>query len=136
VALAAWAEPYVGLPFAPHGRTRQGVDCYGLVALVLAEVFGQALPPYDYAHQTDWDGIEDAVQRGLRDWRRVAPADARVGDGVVLRLRGRPLHVGLLVDLRPLTMLHVLDRQDACCQPLDTPTWVSRLVGIFRWQTT
>jgi cell wall-associated NlpC family hydrolase len=133
MSLASWAAPYVGLPYAPHGRARTGVDCYGLVALVLAEVFGIEIPHYAYAHAKDWGGIAAAVRTGLDDWMPIATEEVRPGDGVVLRLRGLPLHVGLVVDTQPLTMLHVLDGINTCCQRLDTPIWAPRVLGFYRW---
>lgn len=42
-------ETYVGLPYKHLGRTREeGVDCYGLVRLVLQENCGITLPDYHY----------------------------------------------------------------------------------------
>jgi cell wall-associated NlpC family hydrolase len=136
MALAAWAAPYVGLPYRPNGRTRAGLDCYGLVALVLEEVFGLRVPSYAgcYEDPEDWPSIRAAVLHGLVHWERVAAADALPGDGAVLRLRGQPLHVGLVVDTAPLTVLHILAGLDACCQRLDNPMWGPRLIGLYRWR--
>jgi cell wall-associated NlpC family hydrolase len=39
-----WAAQYVGLPFRDKGRARTGLDCYGLVVLVLREQFGVEVP--------------------------------------------------------------------------------------------
>ena len=63
MAPAAWAAQYVGIPFAPHGRTHHACDCYGLVALVLGEVFHVEVPFYAYGNREDWGGIEAAVTR-------------------------------------------------------------------------
>ena len=133
MALPPWAAPYVGLPFAQHGRTRAGVDCYGLLMLVLGEVFHVELPAYKYAHEQDWGSIAAAVRQGQRDWVPVDDHDVRPGDGIVLRMRGLPLHVGVIVDTNPLTMLHVLRGVETCCQRLDNPVWKPRVVGIYRW---
>jgi cell wall-associated NlpC family hydrolase len=133
MAPAAWAAQYVGIPFAPHGRTHRAVDCYGVVALALAEVFNVEVPFYGYASGEDWGGIEAAVARGLADWRPVPREEAAVGDGLVLRLRGRPLHVGLVVDTQPLSMLHSLAGTDTCIARLDGPVWGPRLLGVYRW---
>ncbi|NMW23861.1 C40 family peptidase, partial [Rhodanobacter denitrificans] len=59
----AWAGPYVGIPYRTHGRDRAGVDCWGLVRLVMAEVFGAELPDYGdtYRDGEDWGAIGDAV---------------------------------------------------------------------------
>lgn len=39
-------EPYVRLPYAPDGRSRDGIDCYGLVHLVYRDLYGIELPEY------------------------------------------------------------------------------------------
>lgn len=68
----AWASDYIGLPFADHGRTREGADCWGLVRLVYAEVFNLALPSYasTYTDAHDQASVSAAVERGLQDgWR-------------------------------------------------------------------
>jgi cell wall-associated NlpC family hydrolase len=136
MGLVPWAAVYVGLPYEPNGRTRAGVDCYGLVTLVLEEVFNIRLPSYAHCYESprEWPAIRTAVVEGLRDWVPVPIQEARVGDGVVLRLQGQPMHVGVIVDTAPLTMLHVLADINVCCQRLDTPTWAPRLVGCYRWQ--
>ena len=41
--LPAWVADYVGLPWEPYGRTRAGVDCWGLVRLVYEERLGICL---------------------------------------------------------------------------------------------
>lgn len=41
-----WADEYVGLPFELGGRTREGLDCWGLVRLVLVEQTGILYPSY------------------------------------------------------------------------------------------
>lgn len=74
MTIPAWAGPYVGLPYADKGRDRAGVDCWGLVRLILAEVAGQRLPDYSeaYTRPGDHASVADAVDAGLREgWTRV-----------------------------------------------------------------
>lgn len=53
-----WLNDYVGIPYVSLGRTRRGVDCYGLIKLVYENEYGEILP--------DWlpDQHFDLHQRG------------------------------------------------------------------------
>jgi cell wall-associated NlpC family hydrolase len=134
--IAPWAAAFVGIPYKPNGRDPTGWDCYGCVYHVLRAVFQIELPSYAgcYDEPRNWLAMETAVGVGLRDWQPVRPTEAQVGDGVVLRLQGYPMHVGVLVDTAPLTMLHVLAEVDTCCQRLDVPKWAPRVVGCYQWR--
>ena len=129
--IPAWAAEYVGLPFRPHGRGPEGYDCWGLVRRVLADRWGVEPPSYDERYATVTDPrIAETVEAEARAWRRVHPAHARPGDVVVLRVRGLPLHTGVLV--APPAFLHVMEGVDSVIDRLDRPHWARRIVGVYR----
>ena len=41
-----WINSYIGLPYEVGGRTRSGLDCYGLCKLVYQEQYGLELPDW------------------------------------------------------------------------------------------
>ena len=130
----AWASPYSGLPFVSGGRTRDGVDCWGLVRLVYAEVFGIELPSYRDRYIDANRGPEVArlieAERATGTWAPVQVCDTRLGDAVLLRTKGFAMHVGLLVARGE--MLHVEAGIDAMIERLASPVWNRRTVGYFR----
>ena len=42
--LPCWVDGYIGIPFVLGGRERTGLDCWGLVRLVLREQFQVEVP--------------------------------------------------------------------------------------------
>ena len=84
----AWVEPYVGVPFADLGRTREGCDCWGLVRLILAEQRGLVLPCYatSYRTETNWQGVarEIGTAQAGGDWHRIDESEVRAFDVVSL----------------------------------------------------
>jgi len=127
-----WVADYVGLPFRAHGRDRGGVDCWGLVRLVLAERFGLALPSYvgGYAGVEDAEDIGRLIRGEMGPWREIPAGGERAGDVVLMRLMNQPMHIGVVV--APGWMLHIEEGIDACLDRYDGARWRRRVLGIYR----
>lgn len=131
--LPDWVSTYIGLPFKEHGRDRQGVDCWGLVRLVLGEQFAVHLPSYadGYGSTEDAEDIGRLVQGEMDPWRDIAQAEERPGDVVLMRLMNQPMHVGLVIGAG--WMLHIEEGIDACLERYDSAKWRRRVLGIYRY---
>ena len=66
----------------------------------------------------------------LKKFETVAAGQERLGDGIMFRMRGEPLHVGMVLALG--TMLHVEDGSDTCIEKYDNFRWEKRIVGFYR----
>lgn len=129
--LPTWAADYVGIPYVDKGRLRTGADCWGLVRLVLADVFHVDLPSYTecYADGMDWPAIGTAVAAGLREgWQPTQ--QPRAGDLVMLNIARRPWHCGVM--LTSLHFLHAAPGDSAVIDRLDNARWARRIEGIYR----
>lgn len=135
VALPSWVARYVGIPYATHGRDYHGCDCWGLVALVWREEFGVVLPEYLgadwYRGQRPETVGADAVAFASR-FAPVAPGVERTGDGVLIKMRGAPLHVGIVIT--PGVMLHSHEDADSCVESYRAPMWERRIAGFYRYE--
>lgn len=127
----AWCEPYIGIPFRNRGRDRNGLDCFGLVRLVYAEVFGIDLPSYVGRYETTKDRaliarlfFEEATS--VR-WRRIPLEVAEPPDIVTFTVAGAS-HVGVLVTAGQF--LHVLSGRETCIERLH-PHWINRREGTY-----
>lgn len=127
-----WAGRYIGLPFCDHGRDRSGLDCWGLVRLVMSEQFSIALPSlaHEYEHTLALDDISHVIQRQIPVWQAIDTDQEQCGDVVVLRLHGQPLHVGMVLGDRH--MLHVEARIDSAIERYDGARWRDRIFGFYR----
>jgi len=130
--LPDWVNAYVGLPFKAHGRDRDGVDCWGLVRLVLADQFGTRLPSYagGYASVEDAEDIGRLIRGEMGPWREIVPGQEQAGDVVLMRLMNQPMHVGVVVAAG--WMLHIEDGIDACLEPYDGAKWRRRVLELYR----
>lgn len=130
--VAKWAAEYVGLPYRDRGRDRTGLDCWGLVRLVLREQFSIQLPSLGESYRTCLD--EDAVARLVKVQRPLVHAERvflpQEGDIVLARLRGFACHVGVFVG--SMSMLHVRSGTDTVVDRIDETRWTNRIEGFYR----
>lgn len=131
----SWHNDYVGIQFAEKGRGKGNpVDCWGLVQLVYAERLGIALPDYleDYETTDDRDTIGEHIGNVIREnWHE--PAAPEPFDVIILRLRGVPMHVGLVT--RPGYMLHCARGVGAVHESYNSSKWRSNVMGFARHGT-
>lgn len=129
--LPAWAAGYIGIPYRDKGRSRDGIDCWGIVRLVYREVFNTPLPDYSecYRNGEDWPAIADAIETGLKDgWTETK--HPRAGDMVTLKIGGRPWHCGVMLDTN--WFMHAAPGDSVVCDELRNDRWKNRIEGIYR----
>lgn len=131
-----WAAPFVGVPFEDRGRSLDAADCWGVFRLVLLRRFGVALPdiPEGYAGTEAADApqiaalVRDELGRGV--WHPVAAGAERPGDGILIRMHGQPMHVGVV--LVPGLGLHTLTTTGSVLLRYREMMYRNTVLGFYR----
>lgn len=132
------ANKYVGLRYLAGGRDVEGevaeasgVDCWGLVRLVYEREFGIKLPGHDGVNRdtTSDEDLADYAAAQMEDWERVRNPEP--GDMVRLRIRGNPMHVGIVT--APGDFLHVRAGNDSVVDRYRSRLWADRIEGFYRY---
>lgn len=130
---------FVGIPWKVRGDDFTGCDCWGLLRLVYSRRFGITLP----AFHDEYDTVEDrtAIRElfdghmpeylGDHGWHEVYPGEERPGDGVLMTLGSRPIHVGVVQHLGRL--LHVdFGMANSTIESYKAPKLCKRIAGFYR----
>lgn len=131
--LPAWADQYVGLPFQWNGYDRDGIGCYGLVALVMREQFGIDMPRHDDVAELLADGSQADVPH-VPGWQQIDMAEAQAGD--VLHMKGFhggklvPMHIGAFVS--PRHVLHIEQEVGSVIVDVTNKKHAWRAIGAHR----
>jgi cell wall-associated NlpC family hydrolase len=127
-----WSSRFIGIPFARYGRSRAGLDCWGLVALVYAEVPGIVVPSYDEVPADPAERAEMArlVADIASTWPWQAVGEPRELDVAVYRMGALYRHVGVVLDGG--VMLHVAQGGTSSIVSLRETRWRHRLIGYCR----
>lgn len=106
--LAAIARSWIGVPWVHQGRSREGVDCAGLLIVVAREA-GLILPPSatDYTMAPQGSRLRRECDAQLRRVTAIQP-----GHVLLIRFEGEAeRHLALAADYREgLSMIHALNR--------------------------
>lgn len=126
-----WLSKYIGLPYLEGGRGHNGVDCYGLIRLIYAEKFGIILPEYSdiaWLEGCDSHKLSTEINDCKSDWQEVD--QPVLGDVIILRMMGMPIHIGLVVDKG--IMIHSARGHNSAIERFDNIKWQKRIEGFYR----
>lgn len=138
--ISRWPDRYVGLPFVDGGRSREGVDCWGLVRLVFAELVGITLPDYAEIAADDWRRAARAMIDATASSTliEVDASRARPFDFVFMRGHSdgaRPIsivnHIGIMAPGN--FVLHAEEATNVVMVPLESGSVRFRIAGIYRY---
>lgn len=127
-------DPFIGVPFLDGGRTLDGCDCWGLYYLANKILLNREVPSYSGAYMTPLDYKElKKLLEGEKEkyWNKVDP-DERLGDAVLLRIEGRPVHVGFVLEKG--RMLHIEANIDSFVEDYNNGHWKTRTLGVYRYE--
>lgn len=137
----AWCAPFIGAPYSDDGQEPGSFNCWTLFRAGLKAGFGLELEDYGgpvWSGRSNARALAEAAEAHAAQFRllatgaqwRAGKRPEQPGDGILIRLSGEPVHVGLVVAKG--SMLHIDRGIDACVERYDGPLWVHRLVGFYR----
>ena len=125
---------YIGIPYEHRGRSKSGLDCLGLIWLVLKDHGIEVADGDGNPYGSDWFRNDpERYLRGLLAHGQEAPLDQLQALDVVYFQMGRvPTHGGVMVDSQ--RFLHILEGRRSCVSRLHS-MWRKRLAGARRVAT-
>lgn len=129
--LPEWCGDYIGLKYKDMGRGNDGYDCWGLVREIWGKEYGLEVPSYrpDYESAEKNKSVEKAIRQGIeQEWYEVD--DPVPGDGLVLRVRAVPIHIGLIIE--PPKFIHIFKGTRSVIADFTSMRWNQRIVGFYR----
>jgi len=128
-------RPYLEVPYTDGGRDLSGWDCWGCVRYVSEHEFNTPLPEYPNAGLKDGAinrrALLEVIQERVSEF--VQTNTPQPGDVALLTPRQRPLHIGIIIDTRPLMMLHAERDIGTAVERLQWSMWKNRIEGYYRY---
>lgn len=126
------AHNWIGVRYCHQGRTRQGIDCIGLVVHALREAGDTDAP--DEENYPLW--AKHGHIRNVLEQHADGVLQPEPGDILLFRIGGTEQHIGIYSGSG--RMVHVYaqagGRRGMVCEHEITPDWQNRIVGCYRWR--
>ena len=119
----------IGIPYKLNGRSKEGMDCYGLVN----EMFRRnnvVLPDYFYADESDIT-ITQLIVENVNF--AVEIAGPEVYCAVLFRQHKFGTHMGVVLpDL--IHFIHCCVGKNVAIEKLKSPFWKDKIMGYYKWK--
>lgn len=128
-----WVNEYIRVPFLEKGRSRDGVDCWGLVRLVYKDHLGVDLPELlGYSDTKDKLSISQVIGDESKKWVKIDQGSEVIYDVAVFSMVGVPMHVAVVV--KQGIMLHSERGSGTYISNYTREQqWSRRLIGFYRY---
>jgi cell wall-associated NlpC family hydrolase len=127
-----WWQKYLGENFAEKGRGPDLFDCWGLLRWVYFHdhIDKIVVPDYleFYDSTNEREKLGELIDKESRAWKEVT--DPKPFDCIVLRMRGVPMHVGIVTQKG--YMLHCAQGVGTVHERYDSLRWVDKVLGFYR----
>jgi len=101
--------------------------------MVMDRVFGKRIPKLDGSYESveELKGVHQAYVDNKTQFDDINYDDRAPGDLMVFRIRGMPVHVGVV--LTQNHMIHTLPGHNSAMERYDSVQWARRIEGVYRW---
>lgn len=121
------ARTWLGVPWQHRGRSRQGLDCVGLLAVISRRLDIQHIDDIDYGHYPDFRKLIAILLLSMDEVNRDT---MKAGDVLLLRDRNDPQHTAIYTSQQ--TIIHAGAGFRKVVEHGFTPEWQAKLVKVFR----
>lgn len=120
---------YLPVPYKHQGRDLSGLDCYGLIISIYADLGIKLFDiEEDYAPDWSWKNKNYFLENAHKDWEEVR--SAKLFDVVGFKnSKGTMNHAGVMLDEN--RFINTCKAGTVVCKLTDA-TWVKRLAGFYR----
>lgn len=126
-----WVQEYIGIPFVSGGRDRRGLDCYGLIRLVLMEQYGCKLPLLDGKYDNALNFYDTSPlffqQLPILTEKIAGPQERALA---LLEMHQLPCHLGLFCGGE--SIIHSRAGVGVVAERLDSRRLPGKIVGWYR----
>lgn len=126
-----WVQEYIGIPFQSGGRDRRGLDCYGLIRLVLMEQYGCKLPLLDGKYDNALNLYDTSPlffqQLPILTEKIAGPQERALA---LLEMHQLPCHLGLFCGGE--SIIHSRAGVGVVAERLDSRRLPGKIVGWYR----
>lgn len=126
-----WVQEYIGIPFQSRGRDRRGLDCYGLIRLVLMEQYGCKLPLLDGGYDNALNLYDTSPlffqQLPILAEKIAGPQEKALA---LLEMHQLPCHLGLFCGGE--SIIHSRAGVGVVAERLDSRRLPGKIVGWYR----
>jgi len=122
---------YMLVPYLNRGRTKTGLDCWGLVRMIYRDELGIYLGNLDgYSDSENEEEVGNVIVSESSDnW--IETTSPKPLDVVVLRLASKPCHVGVVIGGGDF--IHALRGRGVTVGRLSGVLWRNRIHAFYRY---